>query len=375
MNKTYSKAWSKASGQMVVASELASGDANGGRSKTRLEAPGNRMRRALFASCLILMLVSQARAQTAAEPAPEGEIRDLDAIVVSGVQPGPGMWKVSRDGHALWVLGTISPLPKRMEWEARDVEAVIAQAQEYIESPGVRVDAKVGFFQRLALVPKAFGARKNPDDLTLQQVVPADMYARWLALKRKYIGNDAGIEQWRPMFAAMKLYQEAIDDTGLKQSGVVAPVIDRSVKRHKVSKTSPTVMIGIEDPKQALAEFSESKLDDLDCFGKTLERLESDLGTMRERANAWAIGDLDALRALPYSDQNEACLRAAAQAGVLRKRAGDIEAQVEALWLASAEKALANNAVTFAVLPMRELLKPDGYIAKLQAKGYAVEAP
>ena len=43
-------------------------DANGGRSKTRLEAPGNRMRRALFASCLILMLVSQARAQTAAVP-------------------------------------------------------------------------------------------------------------------------------------------------------------------------------------------------------------------------------------------------------------------------------------------------------------------
>jgi hypothetical protein len=329
------------------------------------------MRRALFASCLVLMLASQAQAQSA----PEGEIRDLDVVVVSGVQPGPGMWKVSRGEHALWVLGTISPLPKRMEWEARDVEAIIAQAQEYIEPPGVRVDAKVGFFQRLALIPKAFGARKNPDGLTLQQVVPADMYTRWQVLKRKYMGRDAGVEQWRPMFAAMELYQEAIDDSGLKQSGVVAPVIDRAVRRHKVSKTSPTVMIAIEDPKQALAEFRESKLDDLDCFGKTLERLESDLGTMRDRANAWAIGDLDALRALPYSDQNEACLRAAARAGVLRKRAGDIEAQVEARWLGAAENALANNAVSFAVLPMRELLKPDGYIAKLQAKGYVVEAP
>lgn len=333
------------------------------------------MRRLLFASCLILMLVPQAHAQTPATPLPQGEIRDLDTVVVSGMQPGPGMWKVSRGEHALWVLGTISPLPKRMEWEARDVEAVIAQAQEYIEPPGVRVDAKVGFFQRLALVPKAFGARKNPDGLTLQQVVPADMYARWQVLKRKYMGKDAGVEQWRPMFAAMELYQEAIDDSGLKQSGVVGPVIDRAVRRHKVSKTSPTVMIAIEDPKQALAEFRESRLDDLDCFGKTLQRLESDLGTMRERANAWAVGDLDALRALPYGDQNEACLRAAARAGVLQKRAGNIEAQVEELWLAAAEKALANNTVSFAVLPMRELLKPDGYVAKLQAKGYVVEAP
>lgn len=331
------------------------------------------MRRVLLVSCLTFMAISRAFAQE--QPPSEAPIRDLDTVVVSGVQPGPGMWKVSKGDHALWVLGTISPLPKRMEWEARDVEAVIAQAQEYIESPGVKIDADVGFFQRLTLLPKAFAARKNPDGQTLQQVVPADMYARWLVLKRKYMGSDAGVEQWRPMFAAMELYQEAIEDTGLKQSGVVAPVIDRAVRRHKVNKTSPMVTIAISDPKVALTEFRESRLDDLDCFGKTLQRLETDLGTMRERANAWAVGDLDALRALPYSDQNEACLRAAAQAGVLRKRAGDIEAQVEARWLGAAEKALANNAVSFAVLPMRELLKPDGYIAKLQAKGYVVEAP
>ncbi|MBF6022779.1 TraB/GumN family protein [Lysobacter niastensis] len=332
------------------------------------------MRRLLLVSCLALLSISRALAQAAAPP-PEGEIRDLAPIVVSGVQPGPGMWKVSKGDHAMWVLGTISPVPKRMEWEARDVEAVIARAQEFIEAPGVRVDAKAGFFQRLALVPKALGARKNPDGLTLEQVVPADMYARWLPLKRKYMGNDAGIEQWRPMFAAMELYQEAIDDSGLKQGGLVAPVVDRAVKKYKVNRTSPTLMIMIEDPKQALLEFRESQLDDLDCFGKTLQRLETDLDTMRDRANAWATGDLDTLRALPYSDQNEACLRAAARAGVLRKRAGDIEAQVESRWMEAAEKALANNAVTFAVLPMRELLKPDGYIAKLQSKGYVVEAP
>lgn len=333
------------------------------------------MRRAFLIPCLALMAISEAFAQTAAPPSQGDDIRDLAPIVVSGVQPGPGMWKVSKGDHALWVLGTISPLPKRMEWEARDVEAVIAQAQEYIEPPGVRVDAKAGLFQRLALLPKALGARKNPDGLTLQQVVPADMYARWVPLKRKYLGNDAGIEAWRPMFAAMELYQEAIEDTGLRQGGVVAPVVDRAVKRHKVSRTSPTLMIAIEDPKVALNEFRESRLDDLDCFGKTLDRLETDLGTMRDRANAWATGDLAALRALPYSDQNEACLRAAARASVLRKRAGDIEAQVESRWLAAAEQALANNTVTFAVLPMRELLKPDGYIAKLQAKGYVVEPP
>ncbi|WP_345476057.1 TraB/GumN family protein [Lysobacter panacisoli] len=311
------------------------------------------------------------RAQQAALP----PIRDMETLVVSGVQPGPGMWKVHRGEHTLWVLGTVSPLPKRIEWESRDVEKVIEQAQEVIEPPGVRIDADIGFFGRLALAPKAFGARKNPDGQTLQQIVPPDLYARWLALKLRYIGNDRDVEYYRPIFAAMTLYQEAIEDIGLRQGGVVWPVVERMAKRHDVPRTSTMVTVMIEDPKVALNEFRASRLEDLDCFSKTMQRLESDLDTMRDRANAWAIGDLEALKALPYTDQNEACLRAAAQAGVLRKRTGDIEAQVAERWLEAAETALAKNRVTFAAMPMRELIKPDGYIAKLRAKGYVVEEP
>jgi hypothetical protein len=48
---------------------------------------------------------------------------------------------------------------------------------------------------------------------------------------------------------------------------------------------------------------------------------------------------------------------------------------MEQSWLTAAETALANNPQTFAVLPMEEVLAPDGYLAKLQAQGYTVEAP
>jgi hypothetical protein len=41
----------------------------------------------------------------------------------------------------------------------------------------------------------------------------------------------------------------------------------------------------------------------------------------------------------------------------------------------AAESALAKNAVTLASLSMRTLLEPDGYLAKLKAKGYVVEEP
>jgi hypothetical protein len=45
------------------------------------------------------------------------------------------------------------------------------------------------------------------------------------------------------------------------------------------------------------------------------------------------------------------------------------------MWLEQAQSALARNKVTFAVLPMSQLLRADGYIAKLQARGYDVTPP
>jgi len=336
-----------------------------------------RLRHTIGLFGLLFSIVGAVAAQTTPSPANESlpPIRDLEPIVVSGIQPGPGLWKVRKGDHTLWVLGTVSPLPRRMEWESSEVEQAIAQSQELIEPPGVRIDTKLGFFGTLALAPKAFGARKNPDGQTLQQVVPPEMYARWLVLKRKYMGNDSGVESYRPILAAMELYKEAIEDVGLRQGGVVWPVVEKLAKRHQVPRSETVVTVMIEDPKVALKEFRSSRLEDLDCFGKTLQRLESDLGTMRDRANAWAVGDLESLKALPYTDQNEACLRAAAQSGVLRKRTGDIEAQIATRWLGVAEAALAKNPVTFSVVPMRLLMQPDGFLARLKAKGYAVEEP
>jgi hypothetical protein len=35
----------------------------------------------------------------------------LDEVVVSGEQPGPGLWQVKNGANTLWILGSHSPLP------------------------------------------------------------------------------------------------------------------------------------------------------------------------------------------------------------------------------------------------------------------------
>ena len=37
-----------------------------------------------------------------------------EEVLVTGERPGPGLWKISKDNHVLWILGTHAPLAKAM---------------------------------------------------------------------------------------------------------------------------------------------------------------------------------------------------------------------------------------------------------------------
>lgn len=310
----------------------------------------------------------------AAQPSMAEAQLPMEEVVVSGEHPGPELWKVRKGDHVLWILGTLTPLPEKMTWRSRQVENVIASSQEVIATPSV--DADIGFFRGLTLLPSVIGARNSPEGATLQQVLPADLYARWQVLKTRYIGRDAGIEKWRPIFAAQELYSQALKKSNLASSGMVWTVVKKIAKQHDVPITTPEVRVAIEKPRAAIKEFKKSSLDDSECFAKTLERLETDLEAMRLRANAWAVGDVEALRKLPSPDQRGACLNAIMNSQVVQERGfQDMPERVAGAWMQSAEAALANNKSTFAVLSMGELLQPDGYIARFKAKGYEIEAP
>lgn len=336
------------------------------------------MIRSLMLLCLLLLGCGGAAAQAlpaAAAPAEE-EIVDMDTLVVSGAQPGPGMWKVSRGENTLYILGTLSPLPRRMEWIPDEVEKTIAQAQAVIDPPSVDFDAGVGFFRGMLLLPSLLKARRDPQGRTLQETLPPELYARWALLKQRYIGRDAGVERWRPIFAAQELYEAAIRRAGLSQKNIVTPVVERAARKHRVPRVSTRVEYKVANAKATIREFNATALDDVACFEKTLARIETDLGAMRERANAWAVGDVAALRNLAQEDQFVACINAVIETDLARKLgAEDLRARLSGAWMAAAEDALARHEVSFATLPMPFLLRPDGFLERLRAKGYAIEEP
>lgn len=329
------------------------------------------MRNPLVLTLCLSLLATPAWAQSTDATPPE-------QILIVGQRPGPGLWKVFKDDHVLWIFGTYSPLPFKMAWRSQQVEAVLAQSQEMLGAPGASVG--VGFSQAFNLIsalPFAIGAKKNPDGALLKDSVPPEVYVRWTVLKQKYMGDDDSVEKERPIFAAPALFDKATARAGLGNDNDVIKAITQIAKKNNVKYTPTGVTLHLDNPRGTLRDFKKSHVEDLECFTKTIDRLEVDLDAMRARANAWAIGDVEQMRKLSYPDQASACNSAVFNSSVIKSLPGaeTLEQRMRDTWLAAAEKSLATNKSTFALLPVSRILDPAGVLVALQAKGYAVEQP
>ncbi|HEX7326732.1 MAG TPA: TraB/GumN family protein [Rhodanobacteraceae bacterium] len=314
-------------------------------------------------------------ASTALPPAPAG-VTTLQTVDVTGVMPGPGLWKVTRGDHALWILGVVPTLPAGVRWQSDQVAQTIAASQTVIDAPDVKLKVDTNWLGKLFLLPTLYHAQRNPDGKTLKDVLPAPLYARWEAAKQRYFGDDRGIERYKPILAAAKLLRRALKENKLRGDSEITHAVVAMAKQHNVKLVKPQTTLEVHDPRQALKAFEASGPDGEACLGLVLDMLQHQLPDLRQRANAWATGDLATLRRIPQSAYRATCRSAITGAGFAKSLGIDnLPAREEGAWLGAADTALATNAQSFAVLPMHQLLDAHGYLAALQARGYSVTAP
>jgi len=306
-------------------------------------------------------------AAEAGEPLPQ-------TVLVSGQRPGPGLWKVSKGEHVMWVFGAYDALPKSIEWRSRDAERKIAQSQEYLGGPGMGVG--VGWSAVTAL-PFMVGFKKNPDGVTLKDLLTPEMYARWEPLKQKYFAKDDDIERERPVFVAQELYRRAMAEAGLAKGPEPREVLGKLAEKHNIKFTPTRVQVQVKEPVKTVREFKKAVMEDVPCLVATMNSLGTEVEAIRVRANAWAVGELDAIEKLNFDERETACTNAFLSSAITRLQPEILTAKQRSMdnWMAAAEKALENNTSTFTVLSMREVLSPQGALAKLKAKGYTVEKP
>lgn len=310
---------------------------------------------------------------------PENEIKQLGTVLVTGVKPGPGMWRVSHGNHVLWLLGTVDPLSKKLEWQSTEVSTVLGSASAVLAPPGAEADISAGDVVKMAMLARSANkATKLPGRQTLEEVLPADTYSQWTRMTENYAFDHAKSERSRPVFAAQEFYYGAIAHAGFTRSNVVWSVIRNSA----VERNLPIIETKIRYPleidrkkyKAGIQSLSNSTTGDMACFDETMKIVEDHVEDFSRVSNAWAIGDVEELQRLKFSEVNPPCKSYYDSVMGFQKRER-LAGEQDSAWISAAEMALSSHAVTIAVLPLHDMLKPGGHLEVLRSKGYLVQNP
>jgi uncharacterized protein YbaP (TraB family) len=293
----------------------------------------------------------------------------MEEITVTGELPGPGLWVIRNGERSLYLLGTLSPLPKDLQWRSRELEQVLSRAQMLIPSRG-DVSADVGPLKAIGLYFRYRSLRNNPKNATLEEILNPELFEQFETLRQKYAPRERSLLDRRPVLAAGELWREAIEDSGLSLRNQVNRRVEKLAEENDVPIVRPRLRV--DDVRATLDEVAKIPISaEIDCMQATLNRLESDLKEARARAEAWAVGDIAALRISAVAAQQEVCwsaLLASPKMAALRE-------EFDQAWMSTAVLALEGQMTTLAVVPIFEILKPNGILAQLRTRGYTIEEP
>lgn len=295
---------------------------------------------------------------------PDAEPQLYQTLVI-GKRPGPPLWKVTNQDKVLWIFGTLDYLPKRLKWDPASVRFELSSSEEYISPPQINAREN-NPFKAISLMRKLKRIEEIPDGKSLQDVLPEQLYERFLEAKSVYAPRNNKILHLRPLNAASSLFRAAQDSVGFSLDKKVGNRL-RSIARgrgatlidHRKSLDVDTFLLAYENI------FLE---DEIACLQATLRTIETDLEAMIIRANAWADGDAELLIKLDYPDRQKACLESLLSTNEIRR----VVEQTRIEWVESIENALTNNEKSFANFPMREIVHPEGLLAQLKQQGYVI---
>ena len=320
------------------------------------------------AAALIALGLSAAFSPVTGIAAPDSAVPEppqvMDELVVTGEHTGPGMWHVHRGAANLWILGSMSPLPRGITWRSKQLEQLLDGTNQVV----VPKPFEIGIARVLWLLITERSLLMVGGGKRLKDVMPPDLHARFALQRAKYTGDDAKWERFRPIIAAAFLQQAAFHRVGLSTRLDLGAAVRVLAKKHHV-RIDELKIAGVHDVLDALKTMPPAT--ENACVDASLATVEKDLPRLVDRAQAWATGNIERIASLHKPAEGDA-RRAALDAGT---GASDLIAQVRRTWLDSMEKYLRGGGVTVAVVNMDMLLEKGGLLDELRAKGYEIDAP
>jgi hypothetical protein len=297
---------------------------------------------------------------------PESDEPDLEVVLVRGEQPGPGLWKVTSGEHVLWILGEVSPIPRKVRWRSQKFEQVLRDSQELL------LDFS-GYWQANFDEMSAYRrAEKLPDGVTLADVISPQLHARVESTAKMF--DAPSLEKLYPFAATNRLVTSAMKRLDL--NGFSARFAAEALAKERPMKI--TRFLAPESSADERLKTWQQEANAV-CLERVVDTLEDGGTGLKRLANAWSIGDIDSMRRLvPAFSFSRDGIRADECAAAMRggeERSREYDIRRVKGWLEQAERALRDNRSTVAVVLMSEILASDGYLAALRERGYDVVEP
>lgn len=302
----------------------------------------------------------------------------LETVVVTGKVAGPGMWRVEHGDNTLWILGTVTPVPRDIQWDSTEALATLADAGQVLWSPRFSVSVDGNSFAKATLAMGAFNAQRNPDGRTLEQVLDPQVHARWQRLRQRYLPRQRGLDRKRPLVVAGELYRAALRRHGLDPASIVTSTLSTAAREQDITSVTPrhVLQLSTAQARALIKDTRAADLHDQACLEATMDLIEHALPQLITTANAWANGEVERIDTTSSSARQKECLDAFGNSDVLAGHGiPDIRRTLAALWLEQAEAALRSRRSTLAVMSIDALAGADGYLEALARRGYTIHSP
>ena len=299
-------------------------------------------------------------------------INPAEEIIIIGRRPGPPLWRLENGDNTLWVFALVSPIPKSFEWDSSGIEHIIADSQQYFPLPNLKLNASIlNPIKLVGMLRRYNKLKKLPNNESLETYLPADEYNKFQVLMERYAPNSKKLIRLRPLFAAEELYKKARNEYGLIGPDKIASAINKLAKRNKLTITKIKVREEIESKSFFESIESISKSDHISCLSSAMNDLDNEIDSLINDALLWADGDPKALIENSQPRAFESCFEYFKSNDQIRR----IISQSETQWLNETQQALERNRSSFAVLELHDVIKPDGLLSKLAARGYKLVGP
>jgi uncharacterized protein YbaP (TraB family) len=154
----------------------------------------------------------------------------MDDMVVTGERPGPGLWHVHRGTAQLWILGSMSPLPKGITWRSKQVEQLLDGTHQVL----VQKPFEIGIARVLWLLITERSVLMLTGGRRLKDVLPPELHDRFAVQRAKYTNDPNKWERFRPLIAAAFLQQAAFHQVGLSTRVDLGAAMRSLAKKHHV---------------------------------------------------------------------------------------------------------------------------------------------